>query len=351
LPKFYFYIDGRKLKSPRPGAAYFHAQYRQEYPCVSGRNYLFCDVKDGKGHFAGVSLSIQTAVAGWWGEGDDIFTVDGEAVPSIWGTGSEDYFSGAWGFGKEFYTPYFGMPLRTRQDHTADNFWNVYRLHLEAPITFEKSLRAEMEHGDNGVSNRRNGGNNHYSSVAYFYVDTPHPLSEKLPPSEQRAPVERTQALRPGLIEAQAMDRRTPDKGELEVQGVAQFSRGKIDWLNKNQLFRKGASVGDETLLMFQVKEAMEGPAALVVSSANDYGRISVSLDGETVVRSFDAYSEKVEPVLINLGKRTLKPGEHSLKIKILGKNDRSVDHFWGVDYLRVGGTPPETEQHIRQVQ
>jgi DUF2961 family protein len=35
----------------------------------------------------------------WWGEGDDMFFVDGESKPSISGTGSEDYFPGAWDFG------------------------------------------------------------------------------------------------------------------------------------------------------------------------------------------------------------------------------------------------------------
>ena len=34
----------------------------------------------------------------WWGEGDEKIWVDGESFPSIFGTGTEDYFGGAWGF-------------------------------------------------------------------------------------------------------------------------------------------------------------------------------------------------------------------------------------------------------------
>jgi hypothetical protein len=33
----------------------------------------------------------------WWGEGDEKFFVDGEKMPSTFGTGTEDYFGYAWG--------------------------------------------------------------------------------------------------------------------------------------------------------------------------------------------------------------------------------------------------------------
>lgn len=42
-------------------------------------------------------LSVVQAEAGWFGEGDDLFHVDGEEKPSIEGTGSEDHFDDAWG--------------------------------------------------------------------------------------------------------------------------------------------------------------------------------------------------------------------------------------------------------------
>ena len=138
---FYYYVDWRKFDGPQPEAGYFHAQYRQAFPCEDGKPYLILETSGSQGHFAGVSLTIHTQVAGWWGEGDDIFTIDGETTPSLWGTGSEDYFCGAWCYGDTFYRDNFGLPLRKKMNHDADNVWNVYRLHLESPIAFRQSLR------------------------------------------------------------------------------------------------------------------------------------------------------------------------------------------------------------------
>ena len=53
----------------------------------------------GHGQFVGVTMSILQNQDGWWGEGDDMFFVDGAASPTFIGTGSEDYFLGAWDFG------------------------------------------------------------------------------------------------------------------------------------------------------------------------------------------------------------------------------------------------------------
>src|SRR5437773_7693362 len=106
---FYFNIDYRALAKPLPAdTLYFHAQYRQPTPNQAIKsdgknlkgedNYVWMKAA-GRGHFAGVTMSVMENADGWWGEGDDMFFVDGEALPSINGTGTEDYFLGAWDFG------------------------------------------------------------------------------------------------------------------------------------------------------------------------------------------------------------------------------------------------------------
>src|SRR5258707_15613661 len=58
-------------------------------------------------------MSVLQSEDGWWGEGDDMFFIDGEKSPSITGTGSEDYFLGAFDFGdKAFSYAQFGAPLK-----------------------------------------------------------------------------------------------------------------------------------------------------------------------------------------------------------------------------------------------
>src|SRR5204863_2696107 len=75
-------------------------------------NYAWMEAT-GHGHFVGVTMSVLQNQDNWWGEGDDMFFVDGEALPSINGTGSEDYFLGAWGFGDHsFAYGLYGAPVK-----------------------------------------------------------------------------------------------------------------------------------------------------------------------------------------------------------------------------------------------
>ncbi len=188
---FYFNIDYRAYAKPLPAdSLYFHAQYRQAAPAqavkgnglnVNGEgNYVWMEAT-GRGHFVGVTMSVIENADGWWGEGDDMFFIDGEATPSINGTGSEDYFLGAWDFGdKSFSYGLFGAPVKGEE--RAGARWSVYRFHLDSPITFTKSLRATIEHG------HANDRSDNHSSVAYWYQTEPHAAFPALPPVEQRLP-------------------------------------------------------------------------------------------------------------------------------------------------------------------
>ena len=139
---FYYYLDWQKYKSLPKDTAYFHAMYRQEYPCVMGRNYLIADLV-GRGHYVGTVQSVQNMSSGWYGEGDDFFFIDGEAEPSLRGTGTEDYFCDGWGF-RQHDGPFYGVPLW--EGYAAGNRGSVYRFHIPDPVPFKKSLRVEIEH-------------------------------------------------------------------------------------------------------------------------------------------------------------------------------------------------------------
>jgi hypothetical protein len=187
----YWNFDMRAYSAPLPpDTLYFHAEYRQATPssAISGaktnlegkNNYVWMEAI-GRGQFVGVTMSVIENADGWWGEGDDMFFVDGEKLPSINGTGSEDYFLGAWDFGgKSFAYDTYGAPVVGAERQGAH--WSVYRFHLDSPITFTKSLRATIEHG---AANDR--GDNFYS-VAYWYQTEPHQPFPPLPPVEDRLP-------------------------------------------------------------------------------------------------------------------------------------------------------------------
>ena len=198
---FYFNIDYQAHAKPLPqDTLYFHAQYRQAYPAAGWTNqwhsnadplvdakknlagegnYVWLEAK-GKGHFVGVTMSILQNQDNWWGEGDDMFFIDGEEKPSINGTGSEDYFLGAWGFGRSFSYATYGAPVVGSE--FAGSRSSVYRFHLDSPIPFTKSLRATIEHG------HANHRSDNYSSVAYWYQTEPHAAFPALPSVDQRIP-------------------------------------------------------------------------------------------------------------------------------------------------------------------
>lgn len=202
VDSFYFNIDWREYKKALPtDQLYFHAQYRQATPArgwttdwrfnneplvndkknLNGDgNYVWLEAT-GRGHFVGVTMSVLQNQDGWWGEGDDMFFVDGETMPSINGTGSEDYFLGAWDFGGyPFSYELFGAPVVGQELAGARS--SVYRFHLDSPIPFTKSLRATIEHG------HANHRSDNYFSVAYWYQTEPHAAFPTLPLLDQRIP-------------------------------------------------------------------------------------------------------------------------------------------------------------------
>jgi hypothetical protein len=199
----YYNIDYRTDTMPlAPGVLYFHAQYRQAQPArgwtnrwtsngqplvnkktnLTGQdNYVWFEAK-GAGQYAGVTMSILQNQDDWWGEGDDMFFVDGAKKPSLQGTGAEDYFLGAWGFRKgSFSYQLYGAPVVEKG--RAGSRSSVYRFHLDAPITFKTSFKATIEHGN---ANHRS---DNYYSVAYWYQTEPHEPFPPLPPVQQRLPV------------------------------------------------------------------------------------------------------------------------------------------------------------------
>ncbi len=214
----YFYVDYQQWQSPVEGLGRFHACWRRELvvskeektgPNATGAierlnttgrdNYVILDVK-GKGHYVGCCLHIDTDEPGWWGEGDDMFFIDGQSwPPALHGTGTEDYFCGAWNYNQlrePFCSQYFGYSYKGNSDYTGKH--SQYRFHVEDPIYFEKSLRLSIEHGH---ANDRQGD---WTSTAYWYQQT---LCQE-EPIEVPAFVERIPFAYGGLEDSPGKDRK-----------------------------------------------------------------------------------------------------------------------------------------------
>ncbi|MBM3498023.1 MAG: DUF2961 domain-containing protein, partial [Armatimonadetes bacterium] len=185
----FWYLDWQQVRSLPEDTRYFHAQYRQESPAAAG-DYLILDA-EGEGHYVGVVYSVQNSMPGWFGEGDDRFYIDGEAEPSLRGTGTEDYFCDAWGF-REFNGPYYGVSLWEGYD--AGDRGTVYRWHIPDPVHFARSLRFTIEHKGSYV-NEQGEFTSHFqerpdylSSCAFWYQVPPAKRFPPLPPAAERIP-------------------------------------------------------------------------------------------------------------------------------------------------------------------
>jgi hypothetical protein len=89
-----------------------------------------------------------------------MFFMDGDgAYPTIWGTGTEDYFCGAYNFDgagvdpalearyREFTTPYSGLAQVMRPDgvYNSQQRFGMYRWHIPDPIRFTKDLKVTIQ--------------------------------------------------------------------------------------------------------------------------------------------------------------------------------------------------------------
>jgi hypothetical protein len=158
--------------------AYFHAGWRRSKPLPAKEVHTILDGIDGSGHYVGTYLAWGVNSSGWWGEGELKFFLDGdEEFPAICGTGTEDYFGGAWNFDvpgqgyTAFSTPFLGLHQILRPDglYRSQQRFGMYRWHVFDPIRFGSDLRVTVQ-----ALGWRSGGRyqplqDDISSTAFWY--------------------------------------------------------------------------------------------------------------------------------------------------------------------------------------
>ncbi|MFB9052695.1 glycoside hydrolase family 172 protein [Formosa undariae] len=136
---------------------YFNAAWHGQYPVAtrpfSDWNYV---TLKGRGVYVGDALTIMNPVKRWWGEGDEKIWVDGEDFPSIFGTGTEDYYAYSWGGrSTEFYEhPFHAQPRsyvynklnpKTTNEKNTTGYSTETRTRALDGMPFESSLQLDME--------------------------------------------------------------------------------------------------------------------------------------------------------------------------------------------------------------
>lgn len=179
---------------------YFHARFSRVNPTRLQEDYEILPAVKGRGRYLGSNIGVianrELYGTAWWGEGEVKVYLDGDkALPTLSGTGTEDYIGTAWGQG-QYSHRYTGCPVADG----AKMMYCFYRYHVPDPIYFRNEIRVTIQQiGYSGASDvghlytRKhpvyNAGpglvekkpyaeglferQDDWSSCAYFYLDWP----------------------------------------------------------------------------------------------------------------------------------------------------------------------------------
>ncbi len=336
---FYYHVDWQKRSSLPADVAYFHAYYRQERPAVSGKNYEFLNVH-GTGHYVGTVLNVIQAGVGWFGEGDDLFYVDGAKHPQIMGTGTEDYVNDAWGL-RVAYGPWTGTP--TAEGERIGARLTAYRWHIPDPIPFTISLWAGIEHAGwtyNADGSLRSGFEerpDYFSSTAFWYQIGVNEEVSEIPFGQARLPL--GNALQIAVEDSLAQVVTT--KGKASVQR-------EVDW-GRDLLFFEAEGVGSRIDIPLDVPEKNRYEIVARIAQAPDYGDYYVLLDGkptnldvreatasEIPASGSEVFHNYLPEIFVAvdrpLGWLELEKGRHTLSFVCAGRDGRSAGYNLGVN-------------------
>ena len=347
VTSFYYHIDYRKYASLPADIAYFHAYYRQERPPRHGFNYKFLDIQ-GTGHYVGTVMSVVQTANGWFGEGDDLFYVDGEKETRIDGTGTEDYFNDAWGL-RVSDGAWTGTPVAEGEGVGAR--LTGFRWHVPDPIPFKRSLRAEIEHYGwtyNADGSARSGfeeRNDFFSSVAFWYQKGVNEGLPEPPYGTARLPLGNAMQIE---VENSINDVAT-EMGKASVQK-------EVFW-SKDLLFFEAAGPGAKINVPFSVPKDGYYEVLAEIADAPDYGDYVATLDGKPTNSVTQTWGQSdVQPpgreVIHNyadevyvaedrrFGWFNLPRGRHVLTFVCVGKDPRATGYNFGIDNVVLERVP-----------
>ncbi|GAA5507409.1 glycoside hydrolase family 172 protein [Novipirellula caenicola] len=329
---------------------YFHAGWRGQYPVptrpFSDWNYV---TLEGRGVYVGDTLTVMNPVEKWWGEGDEKIWVDGEDFPSLFGTGTEDYYGYSWGgISTDFYQhPFHAQPRAhkwnkvSRKPESQAGTRNTLGYSVETrsrsldKMPFHRSLQLDMEIW-------------HWSDVemgygvgAYWYgfADT---ASNRKPEPQQVLNVPPL----PDLDGTEADSSANDFKGAVEFEEMEIVSNPKQlttkpqnlksykgNWNETDHVLFKGLAVGDVVEFRVPTSSPVAERLTLYATRSKDFGILRFSVNGKPAGSQVDFYAGKPSPsAAIELGVFDPVDGIYVLRVEVVGKNPKSSGTFFGLD-------------------
>ena len=329
---------------------HFHAVWQRDPQLHTRpmRDFNFLSAT-GQGVYAGDSLQVVNPVDAWWGEGDEKVYVDGEAFPSSFGTGTEDYYGYGWCFPVPFNHPLHSQTLC--DGRVARTNWGrtiVCRLRGLDGIPFQKSLVMDMEVW-------------HWADCTMSY--TPTAFWYGLPGAEAKQACQPALAVRgrqepikvfrvEGALEAEDLKVSAQTEGlQMESQSLRGMASGPaggaadIGFSGERHVWVKAQKPGDFVELEIPVKGDAPQRVWLYATKSWDYGTVQFSVNGQAAGQPVDLYSGaqgKVVPTgPILLGVYTPQGGAIKIRATLTGSNPQSqgTKSFFGIDAVKLEET------------
>jgi hypothetical protein len=295
---------------------------------------------DGKGVYVGTGAYLMnpavvpTPYGNWWGEGDEKVFVDDDRVPSLFGTGSEDYFNYSWSAPDIFVFPYCGQP---RNDGPGNRgFVTNYRWHVLDAIPFRDNLRFYMEL----YHHERTPGLS-YARTGYHYAQ-PGVTDDFLPikPADLREP-QLPETWQPAARMGAANSVFFAAEDVLTGTQATRLDEGRL-WAGGRLLVWTPRQKGDRVEFKIPIESAGKKQINVAMAMTPQSGEVSFLLDGKPLPLGNRSDSANLHrPYRTLLRRVALMPGElsagdHTLTIELRDKSDGVSNTEIGIDFIWV---------------
>jgi len=311
---------------------YFGAGWYENHKMSTRLNGSYFDMNvvtlNGQGVLVGTSLTLYNGAGIWWGEGDEKIYIDNEKFPSIFGTGTEDYFGYAWCRLETYYHPFITQPWGDGNDHVG--FTENSRYYSLDRVPFREKLHFDIEMWDwtETIVN--------YAPVSYYYMKEGG--ISNLSPQVEAA--KNAVALQPSDV----VDDRVDKRGRIEFEVLqTEVSSGNIQPQGMINVFSYNqqawwTDADDNSKALFTFYSDYEGTynAKVKLTRTDNYSSIRMKFNDKVCLKEYDCYHPKVDTQWVDLGKLKLRKGKNTIQVEIIGKNSLSKGekNMCGLDCL-----------------
>lgn len=315
---------------------YFGGSWKQFYDKETGGpdnpEDLVFNTLEGKGVYAGDLVTLYNSASAWWGEGDEKIYVDGEAFPSHFGTGTEDYYGYAWARPEGFDHPFIAQPDGSGNLEPGTTVNIRFRGLDRIPFTQRLKMTMELWHWTQTPVD--------YAPTTFFYLRPGGESGTIFREEEAKRPVKLREEkinvyhslMESGKIQGEHLEPVRVDAGLLGPQAW----KGSV-WDGDAHLWWRRAKEGDVLYLQFISEKAYPGSdLELQLTQAKDYGIVGISLNEGPQI-TFDGYAPEVSVEKTQMENADIRKGINTLKVVVKGKNDKALEgNMFGIDYIRV---------------